>query len=230
MTPPQPLGRALSPAAAIIALLALVLAGAGVGYTAGKVDTKDLANNAVTSAKVKNGSLKAADLVKDAKLKRPELGDGGQNDCLWTSAEEQIPGLSPVGYRTDRFGTTHLSGIALLEDGPGGDAMCGGPGEAVEDGTIFTLPKKARPDASLFLPGGTTESTLLIAGPGGLDLGGGVFLPFGTVACSTSSGGGCWLEGTSFPTRSAKVAPRAPHGSKAITPRGRELLKGLFAR
>lgn len=141
-----------------------------------------------------------------------------------------LPGLAKVGYRVDRFGTTHLSGIALNADGPGGDAACGGAGtDGIGDYTIFTLPTKAMPAAGQYRID-SMGSLLLVPGPGGLNLGG-TIIPPGAVVCS-SSGGGCFLDGVSFATASAKVvAPRAGTGvNKPITKQGRALLKQLFRR
>ncbi len=46
----------------MVATLALVLAASGAGYAAGKIGTRDLVDSAVTSAKVKDGTLQPADL------------------------------------------------------------------------------------------------------------------------------------------------------------------------
>ncbi len=94
----------------LVAIFALVVGVAGAGYAAGKIGTSDLKDNAVTSKKVKNGTLKAADMVKEKKFKyvrAAQFGDGGDGDCVWQSGHNQIPGLARVGYRTDRFGTVH---------------------------------------------------------------------------------------------------------------------------
>ncbi len=48
--------------AAFIAVIALVAATSGVSYAAGKVDTSDLAKGAVTSKKIKNGTIKVKDI------------------------------------------------------------------------------------------------------------------------------------------------------------------------
>ncbi len=222
------LRAALSPAALAIAILALLLSAPGIGHTAATIGTADLENNAVTSKKVKNGSLRAADLVKEKKLIEPDLNNGTQNDCIWTDAIAQIPGLFPVGHRTDRFGITHLTGIALGLDGPGGDAVCGGMDEAdsLDDYTIYMLPEKARPAASLYLTDASSSSLIVIPGPDGLNLGGTTTIPAGAVLCS-SSGSACFLEGVSFPTAKAKVTPRGTP-LKKVTPAGRALLKQLL--
>lgn len=221
----------LSPAAMLIAILALVLSGAGVGYAAGKIGTADLKNNAVTSAKVKNGSLMAVDLVKEKKLSRPAtFGNGGEGDCLWSDATNVLPGIAPVGWRTDRFGITHLSGIAVVQDGPGGDGACAGgtEAEAVGDYSIFVLPPAARPAAHLYLV--RDEVLTFIIGAGGFNLGS-TTIPAGTVLCTKTSIGGCWLEGIEFPTAAAKVMPRSSRpSSRPLTPAGRRLLGDFLQR
>jgi len=58
LRPPSP--------ALIVASLALALSAGGAGYAAATIGTSDLANNAVTSPKVKNGTLKTSDLSKKA--------------------------------------------------------------------------------------------------------------------------------------------------------------------
>jgi hypothetical protein len=58
------LTRAMSPAALMISVLALIVAtSAGSAYAATKIGTKQLKNNAVTSAKIKNRTVKTSDLA-----------------------------------------------------------------------------------------------------------------------------------------------------------------------
>lgn len=125
--------RSIPPAAIVVAVLALVLASAGAGYSAGKIGTKDLKNNAVTSAKVKNGTLTDKDLVKDQKfIKIADAGgvdfsNGGQGDCQWQPGSMVLPGVGDPAYRTDRFGTVHLSGIAVGAPTPRAATACATP-------------------------------------------------------------------------------------------------------
>ena len=204
------LSAAMSPAAMILAIFALVVSAAGAGYAAGKIGTNDLQDNAVTSPKVKNGTLKATDLVKEKKFRyvgAAAFGDGGEGDCVWQSGHVQIPGLARVGYRTDRFGTVHLSGVAFASDGPGGDADCASTES--EDIRIFRLPSAYRPVKHVFhIQGdGSTNGTLLIAGRNGLSVPG-ITLPAGTVAWTGSPSFGAILDGISFPQASSKVFGR----------------------
>lgn len=46
----------------LVACLALVLAMGGVSYAATRIGTKDIANSAVTSAKIRDGAVRVADL------------------------------------------------------------------------------------------------------------------------------------------------------------------------
>ncbi|MGA8845661.1 MAG: hypothetical protein WB471_03505 [Nocardioides sp.] len=51
----------------VISVAALVVALGGTSYAAAKIDTKDIANGAVTSAKVENGTIKTKDLSAGAR-------------------------------------------------------------------------------------------------------------------------------------------------------------------
>lgn len=202
----------MSPAALLVAVLALVVAAAGAGYTAGKVGTSDLENNAVTSKKVKNGTLKNADLVKDRKFRYLEPGDfedGGQGDCIWTSAEGLLTGLGAPGYRKDRFGTVHLVGAAVGADGPGGDGDCD-LGAEPEDAVVTILPRSMWPANTQIHPFGTAGA-ITVAGEEGLPEAG---LPPGAVRWSGLPAFGVVLDGISYQPRGSKlvkqVSPAAP--------------------
>jgi hypothetical protein len=224
----QRLSAAMSPAAMILAIFALVVSAAGAGYAAGKIGTSDLQDNAVTSPKVKNGTLKAADLVKEKKFRyvgSAAFGDGGEGDCVWQSGHTQIPGLARVGYRVDRFGTVHMSGVAVAADGPGGDAVC--ESTEAEDIRVFRLPSAYRPVKHVLRiqPTGTETGTVIIAGRNGLNVPG-VSLPAGTVAWTGDVNFGVILDGISFPQASSKVFGREAARGTA-TAEGRALLKRL---
>lgn len=228
------LTKSMPPAAMVVAILALLVATAGVGYTAATIGTNDIQNDAVTSPKVKNGTLKQADLVRETKYRTPTLNNGTQNDCLWTDLESELDGLPEVGFRRDRFGTTHLSGIAAMDDGPGGDAQCGNAvsdtPEAIDDLTVFRLPKAARPASTVYRIVGDPSSAaiLLVPGRGGLDLGPGVTLPWGNVMTLGSPPVTLFLDEVSFETQGARVTPRPSHATK-VGPHLRHYFRQLLS-
>jgi hypothetical protein len=61
--------------ATIISFVALLVALGGSAYAASKIDTNDIANNAVTAKQVQNNSLKGKDF-KDGGLKGRDVKDG----------------------------------------------------------------------------------------------------------------------------------------------------------
>ena len=208
-------GSAMSPVALLVALLALVASAAGVGYAVGQIGTSDIKNNAitakkikknavttkkikknaVTTKKVKDGSLTAADLVAEEKYHAAALGNGTQGDCVWHSADAEVPGLGLPAFRKDRDGVVHMVGVALVDDGPGGDGVCNlnDPGES-SDGIAFTLPAGYIPFKTMIFA--TSSSGVLIVGPSGINLPG-LFFPAGAVV-SLSSGDPIILDGVSF--------------------------------
>jgi hypothetical protein len=78
--------------ATIISFVALVVALGGSAYAASKIDTNDIANNAVTAKQVENGSLKGKDF-KDGGLKGKHLKDGKIG--LAKLSDEAIDALTP---------------------------------------------------------------------------------------------------------------------------------------
>lgn len=234
MTRYQRFTASLSPAAMIMAILALVVAAAGVGVAAATIGTSDIKNNAVTTAKVKNGTLKARDMVKEKKFTfvdapgRPNFSNGGQGDCLWQSAHVVAAGLPRVGFRTDRFATTHLTGLAAPSDASGGDGVCDTSTES-EDGLAFTLPATARPRKHVLLVIGDNASgggTLVVAGRGGLATGS-TFIPAGGVYWTGT--GIAPLDNISFPASNTRVYGRSTAPAK-ITPQGKAWLRSLGIR
>ncbi len=228
-------GSAMSPVALLVAILALVVSAAGAGFAAATIGTPQLKNNAVTAKKikknavttkkikknavttdkVKDGSLTAADLVPNEVQKSPVFGNGGEGDCVWQSAGAVLPGLGKPTYRKDRFGTVHLSGVAVASNGPGGDATCDNsdPGQ-FSDSVVFTLPAGYIPAQSWVASDGTTS--LIVAGAAGISSGGDTLLP-GQVGATTTLGAPVVLDGISFePVGSSVVSPRlaAPRKSK----------------
>lgn len=203
---------ALRPATTVVAILAVVVAAAGAGYATGKVGTKDLKDGAVTSKKVRDGSLRVKDLRPEKGFTYvgdpggPVLRDGGEGDCVWTDAAELASGMTPVGFRIDRFGTVHLSGAAqATANAAAGDGLCGGTEDEVsEDGIALILPRPYWPAATVLI--GHADG-VLIAGPDGLTMEGGLTIPPGAVYCNSI----CALQGASY----------LPVGSKAVAPRPR---------
>jgi hypothetical protein len=110
--------RRPSPATAI-AVIALFVALGGTGYAALKlpsnsVGTKQLKNNAVTGAKVKNGSLAAADfggtLPAGAKGDKGDPGTNGTNGTNGAKGDKGDPGTNGTGTP----GTNGTNGAALV--------------------------------------------------------------------------------------------------------------------
>ena len=222
---------AASPAAILVAVIALVLAGAGAGYSAAKIGTNDIKNNAVTSPKVKNGTLTNADLVKDKRYVRisapgaPDFSNGGEGDCIWVDAGTQIAGLSAPSYQVDRFGMVHLAGVVVHQDGPGGDATCNSsdPGQT-SDGIMMILPSRLRPERTLLLTNGLANDAVIIVGPGGL-VAGSTSLPAGAVYTNS----GAILDGITYAPAGSHLAARTATRSHT-GPAGRALLRQLLAR
>lgn len=61
------LDRAMSPAALLISILALVISTSFTAWAAATIGTADLKDGAVTSPKIKNGTVRTIDLSKGAK-------------------------------------------------------------------------------------------------------------------------------------------------------------------
>jgi hypothetical protein len=223
-------GSAISPLALLVALLALVASAAGVGYAAGQIGTNGIQNNAITAAKikknavtakkikknsitaakVKDGSLSVADLPSQEKYRTATLLTGGEGDCIWTSADSEVPGLGLPSFRKDRDGVVHMSGVAIAVDGPGGDGACdpSDPGQS-NDGIAFTLPAGYVPFKSMiFAVGGGIG--LLIAGPNGV-VTPDIILPPGAVAV-LSSGTPIALDGISFEAAGAPTVAKLAAG------------------
>jgi len=215
---------------AIVALLAVLASSATALPGKNSVDKNDLAKNvvkaknikknAVNAKHVKDGGLAEADLVAEEQLHvvgtagQPAFNNGGQGDCTWGDGASVIPGLFPVGFRMDRFGMVHMSGVAFAEENPGaGDEECGAtapePDDSAEDLVAFTLPPEYRAEkVTAFVTG---ASTILIVGVDPL-VAGTTVLPPGAVFV-TDPFFGAALDMISFPAAGAdvvaKVAPRS---------------------
>lgn len=225
------LNRSMSPAAMLVAILAIVLAAAGAGYAGGQIGTSGikngaitnpkLATNAVTSAKIKNGQVTNADLVKERRTVKisaagaPNFSNGGQGDCAWVSGATEVPGVGAPAYRVDRSGIVHLSGIGISKDAAGGDANCDSSGET-EDGIMTILPPSLRPAQNQYLF--TGSYILVIAGPHGFA----GELPPGAVYASE---GAAILDNISYvPSTSPLRASSRSTATKHVGPLGRQLL------
>lgn len=218
------LGSLMSPLALAVALLALVVSAAGAGYAAGKIGTKDIKDNAVTTAKIKNGTVGLKDLVKQEKQKKPVLGTGGEGDCLWQSGAAQIPGLGSPAYRKDRFGVVHLSGVAIGSDAGGGDGACDSsdPGQSA-DAIAFILPKAYMPAQTQIIGGAGSGGTLVVGRLGLVSPG--ISLPPGAVASLTGgSGGAVILDGVSYePVGSSVVVAKGAASGRVTGALARQL-------
>jgi hypothetical protein len=223
---------AMSPLALAVSLVALVAGSAGVGYAVGQIGTSDIKNNAITAAKIKknavttkkikknavttkqikDGSLSGADLVAEEKYRTATLANGTEGDCIWQSADSELPGLGLPSFRKDRNGVVHLSGVALVTDGPGGDGDCN-PGAVGQgsDGIAFTLPAGYVPfKTMIFAVGGSPG--MVIAGPNGLTTPSFSFPP-GTVA-TLSSSAPVILDGITFDAAGSPTVARQAAGQR----------------
>src|SRR3954470_11383676 len=93
----------------VIATLALFLALGGTGYAALKlpknsVGSKQIKKNAVTSTKVKNGSLKKGDFAA-GQLPAGAVGPAGRNGTNGTNGAPGAPGTAAAFARIDATGT-----------------------------------------------------------------------------------------------------------------------------
>ena len=223
----------LSYANVMSTLAVFLVLGGSAAWAASKITTKNIATGAVTGKKIAKETIKSANLKDgvavtgadvaagslpvdrlpaDEELHvvgdpgEPQFRNGGQGDCIWRDGGG--PGVNPVGFRIDRFGTVHLTGVAQAVDGGAGpDGICGTPlpiGDEVEDGLILTLPPAYRP-ANGEVRVRNTGASVLIAGTQALGFGTGV-IPPGTIF---TQGGAttALLDGIEFPAASAALIP-----------------------
>ncbi len=203
-----------SPVALLVAILALVVSAAGVGYAAGQIGTKQIKNKAITTKKIKNNAVTAqkikADAVTADKIPNGSLGvaelapnevehvatllNGGEFDCFWQSGTAIISTLNAVSYRKDRFGTVHLAGVLQGTDGLGGDLSCnsGDVGQA-SDAIVFMLPAGYVPTKTRIF-GSLGTGGVIVVGAQGISQGG-LTLPAGAVAASPDT---ILLDGIEF--------------------------------
>ena len=179
----------------------------------GAVTKKAIKSNAVTGKAIADGSVteaeiaarEAAHVVGDPG--EPAFSNGGEGDCVWRNigADEGVSGSPPVGFYRDQLGFVHLQGIAVVEDGPGGDGDCNpnGAGE-IEDGVAFTLPDEYAPkDLFTDLSLGGVSFVVPLSGATFETLA----LPPGTVF---GAGTLVLLDGTAYEPGSAESAAAKP--------------------
>jgi len=233
-----------SPALAV-AFVALVVALSGIAWAAATIGPKDIKRNAVRAKHIKRGSVKAKAIrnrsVTPAKLRgaepirlvgtagQPQFETGGDGDCVWSNANDLIPGLGRVGFYKDPYGRVHLSGIAFQEHGPGGDGDCGDVGSVNDnerDQVVFILPPAYRPARPLISE--TGAGAYVIAGDEPFNPAGPPVLPVppGGVGISSDPGGAGFLDGISFRAGSASggAAASAADGAGRAPPSALESL------
>jgi len=175
----------------------------------GQVKKKDLHANSVDGTKIVDGTVAAADLADSEPVHvvgapgEPKFADGGEGDCFWrdVSASASIAG-SPT-FHMDQNGYVHLGGIAVREDGPGGDGAC----DDEEDSFVYTLPAGYAPERPVIA--GTGEAIALVVPVGGIDMGGGVIVPAGTVAQASSATDTVAMDAVIFRAASPAAAKAA---------------------
>lgn len=86
--------RFLPSPALVVATLALVLAASGAGYAAAKIGTRDIEDDAITSAKIRDGAVALGDL-------RPSVADAFGVRAYASVAVSQGPTLE--GARSEGF-------------------------------------------------------------------------------------------------------------------------------
>lgn len=222
------LSPAMSTAALVVSILALLTAGAGIGYTAATIGTSDIKNNAitgkkikknaVTAKKIKDGTITVAEMVANEAQKTATMANGGEGDCLYQSASALLPGTNAVTFRKDRFGAVHLTGTVVGSNGPGGDGVCNysDPGQ-ISDAIAFMLPAGYIP-AKTHLANSAGGDLLLIVGAQGFVTASGSLPPGAVVDNSTSTGGNTVvLDGISYePAGSGVVIAKMKASGRAV--------------
>lgn len=158
----------------------------------GAVKTRALKDGAVTNPKLADASVDAAKLAPSEAVHlvgapgEPQFGNGGEDDCIWRNTElgDPISGARPAGFYKDPFGLVHMQGVAIAQDGPGGDGSCdpGDPGES-EDGVVFPLPTDYQPDGPVLGLGGALTA---VTGTSGANFSGTEIPPGGVWSSSVA--------------------------------------------
>lgn len=98
----------------VTATLALVVALGGTGYAVGTIGTNDLKPNAVTSAKIKNGHVKAPDIKGNA-VRSAQVKDGS---LTGSDVDESTLGQVPSAVSADSASTANdVPDVAMLNLG-----------------------------------------------------------------------------------------------------------------
>ena len=217
---------------AVIALVA-ALAGSAVALPGkNKVDKNDIKKGAITKKAIKKGAVTKKAIKKGAVTEvalgdasvtaakiaphepvhivgnpgEPAFGNGGDGDCIWENASASstpITGLAPVSFYKDQLGNVNLQGVAVAEDGPGGDGSCDVVPTDVADGVVFTLPSAYAPANLIYLPS-IAGIVVIVPAAGGTI--GGIALPPGSVFAD----GNVILDGNEFEPLPAAVPPGRP--------------------
>jgi hypothetical protein len=152
-----------SPAALAVATLLLVATGAGSAYAGAKIATKDIKNGAVTSAKIRNQTIRATDISPAAlaSLTGPPGKPG-------TPGAPGSPGIS--GYqRVEVFGTLHTGDTFKTVSAvcPAGKKLLGGGG-ATQDSDfwleyVYPQSNDIMEVQAILRPGGTVDDGLAVS-------------------------------------------------------------------
>ncbi len=226
--------RHLTYANVVSTVAMFVVLGAGA-YAAAKITSGDIQDNTIQSKDLKDKKgVKEADLATEEDFHvvgdsgEPAFSTGVEGDCVWGDGQSGIPAINPVGFRIDRFGTVHLSGIATATDTAGaGDEECGATDpetdDSNEDSRVFTLPEKYRPANVEIRLADSTGNLLLIGGedPEVIEE---TLVPAGAVFASSTTT--VLLEGVDFSAASEDLfsARAAASGDAKVTKGLKELL------
>ncbi len=158
----------------VMSTIAVFLALGGTSYAVARnsIGNRELKANAVTSAKVKDGSLTTSDLSGSARGPRGPQGPAGLNGsgAALPPAEPWTPlsfgngwanygsGYGAVSYRKDQLGRVHLRGLATRT-----------AGLPEKDSVIGTLPPAthAPPNRAIFQANGGTKDSRIDVLPNG---------------------------------------------------------------
>ena len=144
----------------VAALVLLATVGAGSAYAGAKVATKNIRNGAVTSAKIKDQTIRAVDVAPDA---RADLtGPTG------TPGATGAPGIS--GYqRVQAFTTLEAddTGAVVSASCPPGKKLLGGGGYS-QDGDLYLVYSYPQENdvyaiTAVLRPGGTVTAGLQVS-------------------------------------------------------------------